>query len=345
METLVLTLKRVLDTPYDRYKLIFAETFNSIIKSDGENVDGVVNYIYITKTSLIEQCCDCVNELRDIKDRLKLKDQNLGAALLELLLVDSNIMIERERYEAGEKYYKKDGQECVYYSSGYKSKIINIELAEKGRKKIEKVYSNLIKFNISLFDTGLSVDAYCSTFYRGYLCLGNPDYINILKNQYGDKSSGELLAAKQQLEDVLKRDIPKILRELEKDDIVVCVVPRAKSEKEYKENQKLFKAAVANAITDLSLIDGTDVIIRIVSTCTTHMSKVESYVNDGPMPYRGILKDTCDINDSEIREKDVLLIDDIYTKSVNIDEDALLTLLEMGARSVVFYAVGYTNRG
>ena len=35
----------------------------------------------------------------------------------------------------------------------------------------------------------------------------------------------------------------------------------------------------------------------------------------------------------------------IYTKSVNIDEDALLTLLEMGARSVVFYAVGYTNRG
>ena len=40
--------------------------------------------------------------------------------------------------------------------------------------------------------------------------------------------------------------------------------------------------------------------------------------------------------------KDILLIDDIYTKTVNIDEDAIQALLDNGARSVFFYAIGKT---
>lgn len=38
----------------------------------------------------------------------------------------------------------------------------------------------------------------------------------------------------------------------------------------------------------------------------------------------------------------ILLIDDIYTKTVNIDEDAIQALLNKGARQVFFYAIGYT---
>jgi predicted amidophosphoribosyltransferase len=40
--------------------------------------------------------------------------------------------------------------------------------------------------------------------------------------------------------------------------------------------------------------------------------------------------------------KDILLIDDIYTKTVNIDEDAIQALLSKGAKSVSFYAIGFT---
>jgi len=37
-----------------------------------------------------------------------------------------------------------------------------------------------------------------------------------------------------------------------------------------------------------------------------------------------------------------LLIDDLYTRTVNIDEDAIQALLDKGAHSVAFYAVGRT---
>jgi phosphoribosylpyrophosphate synthetase len=63
--------------------------------------------------------------------------------------------------------------------------------------------------------------------------------------------------------------------------------------------------------------------------------------NDGEKPYPGITKDTCKISDN-VRGKDILLIDDLYTKTVNIDEDAIQALLNKGAKSIVFYAVGKT---
>lgn len=345
METLELTLKRVIDTPYESYKLKFAETFSSIVKnSEGENIDGVVDYIYYNKSVFLEQCCDCIMELRHIRDRLKLKEKKIEAIYLELFFAGSKIKIERERYELGDKYYRKDGQEGVYRRRGYNNRIINIELTEKGRQNIEIIYSNLIEFKIPLYDTGLSVDAYCSTFYRGYQCQGNPDYINTLKNQFGDTSIYELIDAKQQLKEVLKKDIPKIIKKVEIDDIVVCVIPRAKAEYEYIADQKLFREAIAEVVQDLSLVDGTKFITRTVTTCTTHMSKVDSYFNEGEKPRRGLLKDTCKINEEGIRGCNVLLIDDIYTNGVGIDEDAVLSLLEIGAKSVTFYAIGYTNR-
>lgn len=43
------------------------------------------------------------------------------------------------------------------------------------------------------------------------------------------------------------------------------------------------------------------------------------------------------------KDKDILLIDDIYTKTINIDEDAIQALIESGAKSVTFYAVGRTR--
>ena len=56
------------------------------------------------------------------------------------------------------------------------------------------------------------------------------------------------------------------------------------------------------------------------------------------MPYPGITKATCNISD-KVAGKDILLIDDIYTLDVNIDEDAIQALYDMGAKSVRFYAV------
>ncbi|MCF6205161.1 MAG: hypothetical protein L3J59_16105 [Methylococcaceae bacterium] len=61
------------------------------------------------------------------------------------------------------------------------------------------------------------------------------------------------------------------------------------------------------------------------------------------MPYKGITNDTCHISDN-VRGRTIILIDDIYTGGVNIDEDAIQALLDKGARSVYFYAIGKTAR-
>ena len=41
-----------------------------------------------------------------------------------------------------------------------------------------------------------------------------------------------------------------------------------------------------------------------------------------------------------IKGKNILLIDDLYTKSININEDMIQALLDNGAKSVIFYSIG-----
>ena len=67
----------------------------------------------------------------------------------------------------------------------------------------------------------------------------------------------------------------------------------------------------------------------------------EEHSNNGSEPYRVIILATCRFSEN-IRGKNILLIDDIYTKTVNIDEDMIQALLDCGANKVYFYAVAKT---
>ena len=68
---------------------------------------------------------------------------------------------------------------------------------------------------------------------------------------------------------------------------------------------------------------------------------MDGFVNDGSEPYPGISSDTCTFS-RNINSSDILLIDDIYTRTVNIDEDMIQSLFDCGANSVSFYAIGNT---
>lgn len=160
-----------------------------------------------------------------------------------------------------------------------------------------------------------------------------------LKNDITPYSSNVLQNASQQLANILIEDLPRILQQTGRDNLTVCVIPRAKAN--HNTNQLLFKATISNVVNRLNgFNDGTDYIIRQINTRTTHRARW-GHGGDGKMPYPGITKDTCTISD-EVKDKDILLIDDLYTKSVNIDEDAIQALLDKGAKSVMFYAIGKT---
>lgn len=174
---------------------------------------------------------------------------------------------------------------------------------------------------------------------------GNPDYLNHLKNTFNDFPENKLELAVKNLYSVLCEDLLQISQSLGFIPIVVCVVPRAKSENTYHANQQLFRTTVKTVIRNIpSLVDGTNYLSRHTNTKTTHLRKeIFSYTNDGSEPFPGITENTCKIS-PHVRSKDILLIDDIYTPGVNIDEDAINALLKAGAKTVMFYAVGKVER-
>lgn len=184
------------------------------------------------------------------------------------------------------------------------------------------------------------IQSYYSLDYVGYEKEGNPDFINHLKNHFDKADDSTIQIAKKELSEILYNDLPRI-RELHNAKLSVCVVPRAKSENYYSDNQKVFRQTISEMVCNIPGFEGcAKFILRKVNTITTHMNK-SGYGGDGDLPYIGITKATCDIS-NDVYGRDILLIDDIYTKGVNIDEDVIQSLLDFGARSVIFYAVGRT---
>ncbi len=183
--------------------------------------------------------------------------------------------------------------------------------------------------------------AYFHYDYIGFGHEGNPDFINHLKNQFGSTDILILKNAVNQLKKVLKEDFCEIKKLNNNKKLTVCVVPRAKSEDYYSEYQKLFKKTISNVVDEIGeFVNGTNYIIRHTNTRTTHLNR-SGYGGDGEMPYIGITKSTCNIS-KDVLDKDILLVDDIYTLDINIDEDAIQALLDNGAKSVIFYAVAKT---
>jgi len=170
--------------------------------------------------------------------------------------------------------------------------------------------------------------------YIGFKRFGNPDFINHLKNTFNNSSNDILDNSVATLYIILKEDLRQLKNKY--GNITICVVPRAKAENTYTKKQLLFKHTIKKITEDLNLNDGTDYIVRYKNTKTTHLSH-SNYAGDGSMPYKGIAEDTCYISD-EVKGKNILLIDDIYTKTINIDEDMIETLYKHG----IFYAVAKT---
>jgi len=179
------------------------------------------------------------------------------------------------------------------------------------------------------------IQSYYNIDYTGYENFGNPDYLNDLKNTFDSFSKEKLNNAIKQIYNVLKTDLFLFNKNL-----TICIVPRAKAENTYSHEQLLFKKVIQHLIGELNFQDGSNYIIRHTDTKTTHLSRSQ-YAGNGSMPYLGITKDTCHIS-SEVRDKDILLIDDIYTNGINIDEDAIQALFDNGVESVTFYAIGKT---
>lgn len=184
-------------------------------------------------------------------------------------------------------------------------------------------------------------------FHDWYYAYDDPrtriNYVVTLKNDFQRRSHGEICSSMRQLLSVLSDDFAQIVRANADRELTVCGVPRSKAEHSYDRWQTGLKRTIRQAaLQNLDLADGMDFIVRETTTRTTHLGR-SGHGGDGELPRPGLLRDTCRLS-PDIRGRDILLVDDIYTQGVGIDEDALQALLDAGARSVIFYAVGCTYK-
>jgi hypothetical protein len=188
-------------------------------------------------------------------------------------------------------------------------------------------------------ESGIFLKQATLAFYNSEYHSGNwkiqgtiENLICTLKNDITPYPDSILLKTTQELASILRADLPKIQNEIDHENFLVCIVPRAKAN--YLPNQLLFKQTIIDVITKLNGFEnGANYIIRHTDTKTTHLSRGISNGGNGNLPYPGITKETCTISNN-IKNKFILLIDDLYTKNVNIDEDAIQALLDHGAKNL-----------
>lgn len=186
------------------------------------------------------------------------------------------------------------------------------------------------------------IEAYYHGEHRNFLDT-EVGFINTLKNDRNIASDiisqfgYTIPKAKEKLYEILTKDLKKIAEIYSSVKLTIVVVPRAKRNECYTPNQLGFLLTIKKFVNENQDIfyDGTEYMLRVEDTETTHLTRKYNSV------YPGITEKTCFISE-EVRGKDILLLDDIYTPSVNIDEDAIQALINRGANTVIFYAVGKT---
>lgn len=201
-----------------------------------------------------------------------------------------------------------------------------------------------ITFACTDSDGELSVDGF---FHDEYYGMSSPNnrirFVNVLKNDYQNASPDEIRFAEEILADAIRHDLARITRHY--GPMTLVGVPRSKREASYPQSKMGLKRALRLAASENpQLSDGLDFIVRQRDTLCTHQGYWgRGGYGEGPRP--GLIEDTCVLS-PRIEGRDILLVDDIYTPGCGIDEDAICAVLNAGARSVVFFAIGYTvSRG
>lgn len=236
-----------------------------------------------------------------------------------------------------------------------------IAMETKGPETEESYESQIRIYSFTIYKNG-----FLKNETRGYYCLDyvgiedpSTDFIRGFKNTYNNVYIGNLNAYKMEAKTYLLSVLPEIMTKESMDSCVLVSVPRAKKQESYYDTQLYLQRSISEAAEELReagflIANGAKGIIRQVNTKTTHfvnkpdterIVKGGTYeANDGERPYVGITEATCSFDRDLISGQNVILVDDIYTARVNIDEDCIQALYNNGAKNVVFFAFAKTKR-
>jgi len=215
-------------------------------------------------------------------------------------------------------------------------------------------YKGLLSFRIENNEfMDKQINAYAHGLYIPYKSSYASDLTRLILDIKGSTVC-DIDAVKEKASAIIKNDLDLIITSIDKykkSRPIIISMTRSKPDNFWEEHALQFRVSISMALKNSSVkikksneiwaIDGVNYIKRIKETQTTHLAHSKISKNNGPAPYRGITKDTCILN-GDINNKYIILIDDIYTPNVCVDEDCIQYLYDNGARDVLLYVLGIT---
>ena len=136
-----------------KYHVRFDKSFEAIIKDDNDNyVDGNADYVDFIPRVLIAQALELVPNLSIMYNMMKESalrngDKNtFGATQLSIILCDAEVILEREKHEAGEEYTNADGDTATLEHDCYFTTIKEIKVTDKATKVLDRVLDKALGF-------------------------------------------------------------------------------------------------------------------------------------------------------------------------------------------------------
>lgn len=108
------------------------------------------------------------------------------------------------------------------------------------------------------------VSGYYNCEYIGYNEENNPNYLNTIKNQFGNTSNKELEEAYVTVKSILSKDLKLLQSEVYNGSFTVMCGPRSKAR--FKPNQLYFQQAISDVVNELNddtILNGAKCIQRI----------------------------------------------------------------------------------
>lgn len=215
-------------------------------------------------------------------------------------------------------------------------------------------YKGLLSFRINSNEyLDKQVNAYAHGLYIPYRSTYSGDLTDLILNLKG-RATCNIDAVKTEAANIIQKDLDIIITSLEKYQKhrpIVVAMARSKPDNFWPDYALQFRPAISRALSNSRvgveksdgrwMLDGVQFLQRVKETQTTHLARSTKVRNNGPAPYRGITKDTCVLN-GDVHDKYIILVDDIYTTGVCVDEDCIQYLYDNGAQDVLLYVLGIT---
>lgn len=216
-----------------------------------------------------------------------------------------------------------------------------------------KEYRGLLSFRVDSNEyLSKQIDAYAHGLYIPYRSSYSGYLTRLILDLKGSPTC-DIDTVKTNAATIIQNDLDGIITNLKKYQNfrpTIVAMARSKPDCFWKEYELQFRPSIAMALSNSKIVkgskekwmlDGINFIKRKKETQTTHLGRSGRLRNNGSAPYPGITKDTC-VLCGDVRGKYVILIDDIYTPGVCVDEDCIQYLYDNGARDVILYVLGLT---